>query len=298
MKKLNSILILIVFFYQFSFSIKIFSQNNDDPYVSNEYLIQEYKEKNYRSDWKLKFSTSDDLTNYKKLREYLQQKKDILQKLQSELYTYQYNSNNLRTIDNYISQYEKIIASSKGSELILVNIYVTDPPLNYYSNYSPAEIKNYILPQLKSARETAAIQDSTMNIQKIKLNDNIELIKADIANCETQIDNALAPEYHEQTFRTQISITFAILIGILLVAFFWLIHRKSDHNIAAELLSGNGLQFITLFVLIIAITLFGILNILEGRELSAILAGISGYILGRGVNKTKDDDSAEAPSKV
>ena len=137
MKKLNLILILIVFFYQFSFSIKIFSQNNDDPYVSNEYLIQEYKEKNYRSDWKLKFSTTDDLTNYKKLREYLQQKKDILQKLQSELYTYQYNSNNLRTIDNYISQYEKIIASSKGSELILVNIYVTDPPLNYYSNYSP-----------------------------------------------------------------------------------------------------------------------------------------------------------------
>ena len=294
MKRINSILIMFLFFYQFSFCVKIFSQNRDDPYVSNEYLIQEYKEKNYRSDWKLKFSTNEDLTNFKKLREYLQQKKDILQKLQTELYSYQYNSNNLRVIDNYITRYEKRIASAKGNELILVDIYVTDPPLNYYASYTPADIKNYILPELKNAKETAAIQDSTINVQRTKLNNNIELIKTDIANCESQIDNALAPEYHQQTFRTEISITFAVLIGILLVAFFWLIHKKSDHNITAEMLSGNGLQFITLFVLIISITLFGILNILEGRELSAILAGISGYILGRGVNKTKDDDTEKA----
>jgi hypothetical protein len=42
-----------------------------------------------------------------------------------------------------------------------------------------------------------------------------------------------------------------------------------------------GLQFITLFSLIIAIILFGVMNILEGRELAALLGGLSGYILGR-----------------
>jgi hypothetical protein len=43
----------------------------------------------------------------------------------------------------------------------------------------------------------------------------------------------------------------------------------------------TGIQFITLFSLVIAIILFGILGILEAKELSALLGGISGYILGR-----------------
>ena len=42
-----------------------------------------------------------------------------------------------------------------------------------------------------------------------------------------------------------------------------------------------GIQFITLFALVIAIILFGITGILEGKELSALLGGLSGYILGR-----------------
>jgi hypothetical protein len=41
------------------------------------------------------------------------------------------------------------------------------------------------------------------------------------------------------------------------------------------------LQFITLFSLIIAIILFGLTDVLQGRELAALPGGISGYILGR-----------------
>jgi len=44
----------------------------------------------------------------------------------------------------------------------------------------------------------------------------------------------------------------------------------------------SGLQFVTLFSLIIAIILFGVIGVLEGRELAALLGGLSGYILGRG----------------
>ena len=43
----------------------------------------------------------------------------------------------------------------------------------------------------------------------------------------------------------------------------------------------QGLQFITLFSLVIAIILFGVLKILEAKELSALLGAISGYVLGR-----------------
>ena len=43
----------------------------------------------------------------------------------------------------------------------------------------------------------------------------------------------------------------------------------------------QGLQFITLFSLVIAIILFGVLKILQAKELSALLGAISGYVLGR-----------------
>jgi hypothetical protein len=66
--------------------------------------------------------------------------------------------------------------------------------------------------------------------------------------------------------------------------------KKSGEDLSKELLGGNGLQFVTLFVLIIAVILFGILDILQGSELAAILAGISGYILGKGVNPPKSDN--------
>jgi hypothetical protein len=79
-------------------------------------------------------------------------------------------------------------------------------------------------------------------------------------------------------------------VGALLIFFFVFISRKSETNLAKDFLSsGNGLQFITLFSLIIAIILFGGLGVLEGRELAAILSGISGYILGKGIQRPSDN---------
>ena len=52
--------------------------------------------------------------------------------------------------------------------------------------------------------------------------------------------------------------------------------------IAYTIFAGEkGMQFITLFLIVIAIILFGIMGTLEGRELAALLGGLSGYILGR-----------------
>ena len=54
------------------------------------------------------------------------------------------------------------------------------------------------------------------------------------------------------------------------------------------------MQFLTLFSLVIAIILFGITQILEGKELAARLGGLSGYILGRTTPKesrSSDDGS-------
>ncbi|NRA11841.1 MAG: hypothetical protein HRT57_07800, partial [Crocinitomicaceae bacterium] len=99
------------------------------------------------------------------------------------------------------------------------------------------------------------------------------------------IEVALAPGREDQKFKSKISFYFTLMIGILLVGFFSIIAFKSDKNIERAFLGDSGLMFVTMFVLIIAVILFGILGILgilEVKELTAILSGVSGYILARG----------------
>ena len=104
----------------------------------------------------------------------------------------------------------------------------------------------------------------------------------DIETCQDQIEVALAPGREDQKFKSKISFYFTLMIGILLVGFFSIIAFKSDKNIERAFLGDSGLMFVTMFVLIIAVILFGILGILEVKELTAILSGVSGYILARG----------------
>jgi hypothetical protein len=73
---------------------------------------------------------------------------------------------------------------------------------------------------------------------------------------------------------------FALLVGLVILCFFYI--ARIDERVRQAIFSGQaGIQFITLFSLVIAIILFGITGILEGKELAALLGGLSGYILGR-----------------
>jgi hypothetical protein len=87
-------------------------------------------------------------------------------------------------------------------------------------------------------------------------------------------------ETPKQDFKKNISAYFAALIALVILGFFFIASR--DEVVRREIFAGQaGIQFITLFALVIAIILFGITGILEGKELSALLGGLSGYILGR-----------------
>lgn len=93
----------------------------------------------------------------------------------------------------------------------------------------------------------------------------------------TELNNT---SYVGQNFKKQISWSFALLVGIVIVGFFIIANR--DDEIRRSIFTGDtGLQFITIFSIIIAIILFGITEILGGKEISALIGGISGYILGR-----------------
>jgi hypothetical protein len=97
---------------------------------------------------------------------------------------------------------------------------------------------------------------------------------------DDRIHQLLTNDEEDDRYKLLLSIFFACLIGGVIFLFFRI--AGQDHKVRQQIFSGDaGLQFITLFALVIAIILFGIINILEGRELSALLGGISGYILGR-----------------
>ncbi|ARV05234.1 hypothetical protein BTO04_00345 [Polaribacter sp. SA4-10] len=96
----------------------------------------------------------------------------------------------------------------------------------------------------------------------------------------TELNNT---SYVSQNFKKQISWSFAFLVGLVIIGFF--IIAAKDDKIRESIFSGDkGLQFITIFSIIIAIILFGITGVLGGKEISALIGGISGYILGRSSN--------------
>lgn len=81
-------------------------------------------------------------------------------------------------------------------------------------------------------------------------------------------------------FRTSVTYTFGVLVFFVIVGFYLIAWQKE--GIAKTIFAGEmGMQFVTLFLIVIAIILFGIMGTLEGKELAALLGGLSGYILGR-----------------
>lgn len=89
-------------------------------------------------------------------------------------------------------------------------------------------------------------------------------------------------ESGREEFKKNTAFNFAGLIGCVILGFFLIILFAKRENTAGQIFSGqHGLQFITLFSLVISIAMFGVLGILEGKELAALLGAISGYVLGR-----------------
>jgi hypothetical protein len=99
----------------------------------------------------------------------------------------------------------------------------------------------------------------------------------------------------QHDFKKAMSIAFAVLVGFVIAGFFWIASR--DKEVRRDVFSGQaGLQFITLFSLVIAIILFGVIGVLEGKELAALLGGLSGYILGRTTAQREGSDRQAPPA--
>lgn len=123
--------------------------------------------------------------------------------------------------------------------------------------------------------------------QRMRLDKELEDARTQMKNkekvlfeVEAQINDLLARDVVAQKFKSQISLYFAMVVGLMILCFFGVAFY--DEKVRITIFSGQaGIQFVTLFSLIIAIILFGITGILGDKELAALLGGLSGYILGR-----------------
>ncbi|MDR2009318.1 MAG: hypothetical protein LBQ22_02410 [Bacteroidales bacterium] len=257
-------------------------EGNDDNVV-RDYYVELYKTQPYVLDFENTFSNTADRHDYKKLREYLNRKKEIERVLQMAGDEFYYGLSFSRMFaEDYIESLEEDLRFRQDGDLILLRINSAMPNMHFNGEYKVSYIQSEILPAIKKKYTQSAIRDSINQVFYTRIQENLERVQYDIFLCEQALNTALSPEFQQQNFRIWISLTFSMLIAVLLCVFFFIIFRRSDKSLAKLLLNDTGLQFITIFVLIIAIILFGILNILQGSELAAILSGISGYILGKG----------------
>ncbi|WP_264564953.1 hypothetical protein [Flavobacterium sp. N3904] len=276
----------IVALFVFSlFSLHTYSQESLTT-LDTDLEIQSYKKMKVPSTFSNELRDDDDKANFKKLRDFLNRKKNLLNLLNNaELDTY-VNPADMTDNDEFIKTISRYIEGKPDNFLIpledLNDIYNYKYDSSYDKKYKVKELKENL-----EALQKKKIDYANKNKEHEYLVKNIEIVNQDINVCQNQIDTALDPENRKQEFKTTMSICFVGLIGILLVSFFLIVYLRSDNTLSKDLLGGYGLQFITLFVLIIAIILFGILDILKGSELAAMLSGISGYILGKGIQDKK-----------
>jgi hypothetical protein len=260
--------------------------NKDKEKEEEEYstiLDEEFKrcEKTFDNE----FTSPEDKEDFRKLREFRNSKADELliqqtklhylltcrKETQSDMDRYKFY---LTTFANYIDD------KPDGEKIDFSKLYGAEDQY-WLIPRSVKEIKNkWIIPYRENIRsDSVKLAKAQSGILITKF--NVNLITEDLKKCDRDIDAALVPEIRKQHDRTSISLIFAGLVLLLMAMFFAVVYFRSDKDLSSILLTDGGLQFVTIFILIIAIILFGILNILEGRELAAIISGISGYILGR-----------------
>lgn len=121
--------------------------------------------------------------------------------------------------------------------------------------------------------DSLRLQDALLSKALVKLGTNQITV-------DDEISGLLKTESQRNDFKKQIALAFTFLVLLVIVGFFAVSWRDSTVR-QAIFSSDSGIQFLTLFSVVIAIILFGITGILESKELAALLGGLSGYILGR-----------------
>jgi len=164
---------------------------------------------------------------------------------------------------------------------------------------TPKALKDSYQNQLQTAKSRLDLEEGRtpkVSIEK-ELSDKKTLLndrKHQKDRVEQKMNELINIEGPRQKFKSWMSLTFAGLVAMVISGFFVLAWR--DKRVRRAIFAGQaGIQFVTLFSLVIAIILFGITGILQDKELAALLGGLSGYILGRNVGGSPPVDQEAEP---
>lgn len=138
----------------------------------------------------------------------------------------------------------------------------------------------------KQAKDLEALDRKleSLRILETGVDKTLKKLIASQGGLDEEINDALRTDGQRNVFKSEIAFAFAILVAFVIGGFFFIAWK--DETVRRAIFSGeSGIQFLTLFSVVIAIILFGITGILESKELAALLGGLSGYILGRVTSK-------------
>lgn len=220
----------------------------------------------------------------------------------AEMYGMMYEISGLFTELERSTSLEQILAEKRNYS----NVRKHSDSLSIMRNQSIQRLKDIksqiIFPELKTISgksfDDMQSMSATEGFRRIIETKVQEILKKtdELASIGAKVTELNNTSYISQNFKKEISWSFAFLVGLVIVGFFIIAGR--DDRIRKSIFSGDqGLQFITIFSIIIAIILFGITGVLGGKEISALIGAISGYILGRSsIQKPKlnNDDSMSA----
>lgn len=294
------------------FSAQLNAQNSIDTSITASvtinYNINSYTDSLLPSDFKETFTSNQSLNDFSRLRNYREEKERLKSVLQQYRYSFDMALNDYRIVIDDSMALDRVIRNLGNAGKDSVNICSIGRDQNTIKNILGMNTtvlnmntdQKIPVTELIYAKEIISSKLVGLRVQVSRsryLQLNIKNVDNDIMNAIDALNTVsekLNPEYQHQMFRKEMSIIFSILVGLIMAVFFGLVYFKSDKTIGKEMLGSMGLQFITLFVLITAIILFGILGVLQSSELAAILSGISGYILGKGVQSNINKNNPDA----
>jgi hypothetical protein len=264
-----------------------------------------------RSDFNEIFKLSEDKTNFKKLRDYRREKENLILSYDARLKILQTDikvlEEDIANIQNSTTRLKQRVDNSADTIFSIAGFFNFQNAAKHLlsvglsmedSRGNKKTMNEVVFPKLIELINKIMASLKTMNEKINVINYNTNNAQTDLNLCLSTIDEALAPEYKELQTKIGLGYTVLLTLGlIILLIIVGIMTNKINIDTIKTLISDGGLQFVTIFILMIAIILFGILNILEGKELAAILAGISGYILGRG-SRVIADKKEEKENKL
>lgn len=247
-------------------------------------------ENEFPQQFEVRFASKEDKHDLVRLRDFLESRDQEYSKVRSELEQIQY----VNVVDTslYVRDKKQLEAflEKQGNSTGIFDASKVDDNIRDICDRNRAldTVKGTV--NVSRAIETLDYWLGQMR-RKVLLEKSRDNLNKDRDAAEKAIQSIYTVEKGDQEYKTTISLYYAIIIFALILISFFFLFRKSSSDIGNDFLNGNGLQFIALFAIIISTILFGILGILEGKELAAILSGIAGFILGKGlnVNLTKTD---------